>query len=851
MTTERWRRFAAAVAVACAIGWVLTACPAQAVSPGVNLAALGHDGHSDIYRIPAGVVSPGETVTVRFRTAADGADAVTLRLTDQAGGEQKLLPMQRIARAVSCYQALLARNRCDFWQVLVRPTALGVLSYRFIVRRGTGIAYYSDTPAQFGAMGAGSAADTPNGYRIHVVAPRFPVIPAMKDGVMYEIMPDRFANGDTANDIAETRRRYAYPAPANPTPAQKDAAADAEVQRRSWNQRPEGGCRDQVSPPAPCTERALGRDYFGGDLQGVAQKLPYLQRLGITLIYLTPVFASKSNHAYDVADFTHVDPAFGGDAGLATLLSQAHQHGIKIILDLPFDPTSSDSPYFDRYHHYPVIGACEDPRSPYRSWFTFRDLPPGSAGPCAGDRPGTFATYDGWGGTVDTLPLLRKKELGDPAEVFAPVADYFYRGRNSIAHRWLAFGVDGFRLDSMQDKSFPPAYWQQFRTVVKAAKPDAPLVGEGWQFADNLKLTSGDQADTSMGYRFRAAVLSLLGAVGDDKGFPGDGDPNVPVSQFVAAMRSIRQDYPDAAYRTFMNLLGSHDTARLRWMLAPGRYNSEDRESTARAAAAALSAEKVATTIQFTLPGMPSIYYGDEVGLTGSDDPDDRRTFPWTGAPRCSAGNDYCAGGDHDLLGFYSGLVALRKSRPVFRDGDAHYLLADDRAQTLAYAMRTPGDMAIVLVNRSATVRTVHVPTSAVVRDGVDFVPASGQAATAATTSAGALTATIPAMTAQVLLAGPGQQITPPPAPAHVRVTAATGGRIGISWDPVGGARSYQVWRSPLAGGGYQLAGTATTESFVDTLNRSGAPRHYIVKAVDAAGNAGVASEDAADVPVG
>lgn len=850
MTTERWRRFAVAVAAACAVGCAPISGPPPGGPPGIDLTALGHDAHSDVYRAPAGVVSPGGAVTVRFRTAVDGADTVTLRLTDQAGSEQRLLPMQRVARAVSCYQASLARSRCDFWQVIVRPTALGVLSYRFIVRRGKGTAYYGDNRAQFGGLGTGSGSDVQYGYRIHTVAPDFPVIPAMKDGVMYQIMPDRFANGDAANDIAITRPRYDYPAPANPTPAQRKDAAATQVRRRSWTERPEGGCRDRMHPPTPCTEHTPGRDYFGGDLQGVAQKLPYLQRLGVTLIYLTPVFASKSNHAYDVADFTHVDPAFGGDAGLATLLSQAHQHGIKIILDLPFDPTSSDSPYFDRYHHYPVIGACEDPRSPYRSWFTFRDLPPGTAGPCAGDRPGTFATYDGWGGKVDTLPLLRKKDLGDPAEVFAPVADYFYRGRNSIAHRWLTFGVDGFRLDSMQDTSFPPAYWQQFRTVVKAAKPDAPLVGEGWHFADNLKLTSGDQADTSMGYRFRAAVLSLLGAVGDDKGFPGDGDPNVPVSQFVAAMRSIRQDYPDAAYRTFMNLLGSHDTARLRWMLAPGRYNSEDRES-ARAVAAAFRAEKVAATIQFTMPGMPSIYYGDEVGVTGSDDPDDRRTFPWTGATGCSAGNDYCAGGDHDLLGFYSGLAALRKSRPVFRDGDVRYLLADDRAQTCAYAVRTPGDMAIVLVNRSATVRTVHVPTSPVVRDGVDFVPASGQAATAATTSAGALTATIPAMTAQVLLARPGQQITPPPAPAHVRVTAWPGGQIGISWDPVGSAGSYQIWRSPLAGGGYQLVGIATKESFVDNLNRSGAPRHYMVKAVDVAGNVGVGSDDATDVPVG
>jgi hypothetical protein len=322
----------------------------------------------------------------------------------------------------------------------------------------------------------------------------------------------------------------------------------------------------------------------------------------------------------------------------------------------------------------------------------------------------------------------------------------------------------------------------------------------------------------------------------------------VPVSQFVAAMRSIRQDYPDAAYRTFMNLLGSHDTARLRWILAPGRYNREDREFNAANVAAATRAEKVAATIQFTLPGMPSIYYGDEVGVTGSDDPDDRRTFPWSGVTGCAAGNDDCAGGDHDLLSFYSALITLRKSHPVFRDGDAHYLLADDQAQTLAYAIRTPDDVAIVLVNRSATARMVHVPTAAVVRDGVDFIPALGREAAAATTAAGQLTATIPAMTAQVLVATPSQQITPPPAPVQLRAAGQPDGKIGISWDAVGGAESYQIWRSPLTGGGYRLIGTATRTSFVDTPDRPGAEYHYIVKVIDRLGNVGAASADTAAI---
>jgi hypothetical protein len=172
--------------------------PDAGTTAGIEVAALGHEAHSDVYRIPAGVVSPGNTVTIRFRTATQGASTVTLHLTDQASGTQQFLAMRRVARAISCYQAALSRMRCDFWQIVLHPSALGVLSYRFIVRRGQHVAHYTDHPTQFGAMGIGSHADTSNDYRIHVVAPQFRVIPALKDGVMYQIMPDREGYSEAA-----------------------------------------------------------------------------------------------------------------------------------------------------------------------------------------------------------------------------------------------------------------------------------------------------------------------------------------------------------------------------------------------------------------------------------------------------------------------------------------------------------------------------------------------------------------------------------------------------------------------------------------------------------------------------
>lgn len=837
---------AAATALVLVASMLVASAPVVAATV-VDRVTLGHDGQSEVYRVPAGTVRPGEPVIVRFRTGADDVDAVTLRLTQQATAAQQLLPMRRVAHAISCYDSKLADRTCDFWETTVKAGAIGAYGYRFVVQRGQETVYYADKPAQFGELGVATDADVAQDYRIHVVKPDFPVVAAMKDGVMYQIMPDRFANGDSGNDISLTRPRYDYPAPPNATPQQIADAAAAKITHRDWDQKPEGACRDHVDEQ--CAEKTFGRDYYGGDLPGIAAKIPYLQQLGVTILYLTPIFASKSDHAYDVEDFTKIEPAFGGEAGLAQLLRLAHERDIKVILDIPFDPSSSDSVYFDRYHHYPNLGACEDPASPYRSWFTFTDLPAGEPGPCAGSKPGIFASYESWGGAFDALPLFRKRDPGDPAKVFAPVADYFYNGKDSIARRWLDFGADGFRLDSMQDESFPPAYWQQFRTVVKSAKPGAPLVAEGWHFADNMKLTSGDQADTPMGYRFRAAVLSLMGAIGDDKGFPGDGNPNVPVSQFPAAMRSIRQDYSDATYRTFMNLLDSHDTARIRWMLTPGKYNSADREANQANVTAGIAAEKVAATIQFTVPGMPSIYYGDEVGVTGSDDPDNRRTFPWNGTSSCSANNAYCAGGNHDLLAFYSKLISLRKRHPVLRDGDAHFLLADDKEQTLGYAMRGNKDVALVLVNRSTTARTMQVPLGDVVRDGVELVPAFGAGAQKTTSSDGQVVVTVPPMTAQVLVARPGQDLTPPVAPARVVSDGDLAGRVRLGWQPVSGARAYEVWRSPLAGGGYQRIATTTDPSYVDTPARSGVAYHYVVRTVDGAGNIGVRSAQTSVTP--
>src|SRR5215211_7622185 len=251
---------------------------------------------------------------------------------------------------------------------------------------------------------------------------------------------------------------------------------------------------------------------------------------------------------------------------------------------------SSDSPFFDRYHHSASVGACESASSTWRSWFVFNSTP----GPCADNQ-----NYEGWFG-FDTIPVIAKS---NPA-----VQSYFLTGPNSIAKFWLQRGAGGWRMDVSGDPSFPNGYWETFRTQVKATNPDALTISETWQKDTTLlRMLRGDRLDTTMNYRLRDAVIGLLapGAF-DSKGFADSGRILLP-SEFAARMESIREDYPDAAYYSLMNLLDSHDTERLRWTLTPGSETRADKELNDVNVAAGKLRQRLASLIQFTVPGAPTV----------------------------------------------------------------------------------------------------------------------------------------------------------------------------------------------------------------------------------------------------
>jgi glycosidase/chitodextrinase len=812
---------------------VLTVTAGHGPDNNVEWDGLAHDSRSDVYRTPGGAVPAGTPVTLRFRTFHEDVTAVSVRWYSLDAGGQQIAPMDVAAEGIGCYEAALETEVCDFWETTL-PASHGAdnLWYRFIVSDGTDTDYYADnTPALDGGIGSSTEDAVDQSWALMLHVPGFEAPAWASDAVIYQIFPDRFRNGRASND-----------------PHTGDIRYDDPVITLPWGTKPEGYCRNyadgatncpwrfDTTPPAdsPTKEQPRGRDYMGGDLRGVDQQLDYLATLGVNTIYFNPIFDAGSNHSYDTQDYTRIDPYFGTQRDWENLVKHADELGIRIVLDGVFNHLSSDSPIFDRYHHYPSAGACESVSSPYRDWFEFTPEPDGE---CAGPSgPGTM-TYAGWFG-FDSIPVIDKT---DP-----DVQAYFLTDDDSITRRWLDDGASGWRLDVSGDASFPSGYWETFRDVVDETDPDALTISETWQKDSTLlRMIRGDRLDTTMNYRLRDAVLGLMAPQSfDSKGFADSGYQISP-TQFADRVESIREDYPDAAYYSLMNLLDSHDTERLLWTLTPGAETTAGREQSAANVAAGKARQRIAALIQFTMPGAPTVFYGDEVGMTGDDDPDDRRTYPWPGK---GAGAQ-----DLALFAHYQSLADARSELPALTDGDIRLLLADDAAGTVAYGRTTDAQAAIVAINRSDAARTLTIPVAGYLPDGTTLAveaaantPASGSA----TVTGGQLVVTLPALSAAVLASG-AVDLAPPSAPAGLEVIGESANQVDLAWDAVAGAAGYDVYVSPLSGGGYAKANDApvTATSFTVTDLENARRYFFVVRALDAAGNASDPSNEVEGIP--
>ncbi|MBN1179604.1 MAG: glycoside hydrolase family 13 protein [Anaerolineae bacterium] len=393
--------------------------------------------------------------------------------------------------------------------------------------------------------------------------------------------------------------------------------------------------------------------FKGGDLLGVLERLDYLEALGIDAIYFNPIFQSAANHRYHTYDYLQVDPILGGNDAFDALLAAAHTRSIRIVIDGVFNHASRG---FFPFHHVMENGAS----SPYVDWFTFNSFPVN-----AYDADGS-PNYGAWWG----LPALPKLNTDNPQ-----VWNYLM----GVAEYWVRRGIDGWRLDVPLEIT-TPGFWEEFRRRVKAIDPETYILAEIWYEAGPW--LQGHHFDATMNYPFNRACLNFFGGSALDTSIkPGDFQLQpITGTAFADAIDQLLSLYAWDVTLAQFNLLSSHDMARFLTMVGGDRQRL-----------------KLATLFQMAFPGAPSIYYGDEVGMEGADDPDCRRAFPWDEARW-----------DHDLLDWFQRCTALRRAHPALRRGTLHRLHADE--STYAFARRLEGETLVAAFNVGDAPATLTLP---------------------------------------------------------------------------------------------------------------------------------------------
>lgn len=476
-------------------------------------------------------------------------------------------------------------------------------------------------------------------YRRHYETPDF-----LKGGVMYQIFPDRFCKSGKVHENVPTDR----------------------VIRDDWGGMP------YYKPDQ--NGHVWNNDYFGGDLDGIRSKLDYLHDLGVTCIYLNPIFESHENHRYNTADYSKVDPMLGTNDDFKALCDEAREKGISVILDGVFSHTGADSIYFNKFNRYPEPGAYNSTESPYYEWYNFW-----------GNKE-----YEAWWG-IDTLPNVKENN---------PSYTNYICGDGGILDYWISMGAAGYRLDVADE--LPDEFLDNLNKCVKKHGKEKIVIGEVWEDASNKesygvkrRYLLGDQLDSVMNYPFREAIINFI------KG--------MDVRQFRDWIMGILENYPKQTVDVLMNFVSTHDIER-----AINRFGGENcddkskdwmanRELTPQEYENGKKKLKAAMVLQFFLPGVPSIYYGDEAGLQGWKDPFNRRCFPW--------GNE-----DLELLNYTKQLAQIRKNSKAFVDGEMEFLILDSELLGFSRYRKETGESAIILLNRSEKTKRVHLDDPAFVK---------------------------------------------------------------------------------------------------------------------------------------
>lgn len=626
------------------------------MKPLLNKKALFSDGTAD-YVCPV-EPKPGDTVTIRFRCSKNNIDIIYI-ITDS---EKYVMEYEQ------------TRGSFDYYKIDI-VVGEETVAYYFEIILGNIRCFYHKK---------GVTSDL-QAYYSFKICPGFTTPEWAKGAVMYQILVDRFYNGDKSNDVEN--REYYY-------------IGDGVVKVEDWNKYP--------------AEVGI-REFYGGDLQGVMEKLDYIQGLGVEVIYFNPLFVSPSNHKYDIQDYDYIDPHYGviiNDGGEALsawdndnshasmyiqrvtnidnleasnelfirLVEEIHARGMKVILDGVFNHCGSFNKWLDRERIYEKQegyekGAFVDSGSPYRNFFKFN---------CEEWPYNT--KYDGWWGH-DTLPKLNYE---DSESLFQYIME--------IAKKWVAppFKADGWRLDVAADLGFSNEYnhifWKEFRKAVKGANPNAIILAE--HYGEPEPWLRGDEWDTVMNYDAFMEPITwfLTGMEKHSDEFRGDllGNQN----SFIESMEHHMSSFLTSSLQVSMNELSNHDHSRFlsRTNHKVGRIATLGSEAANEGVLKSVFREAV--VMQMTWPGAPTIYYGDEAGVCGFTDPDNRRTYPW--------GNE-----DHELIQFHKDIIKIHKEKMVISRGSLKHLYKE--RHLISYGRFNHEEQIVVIVNNNDEERNIKM----------------------------------------------------------------------------------------------------------------------------------------------
>jgi cyclomaltodextrinase len=580
-----------------------------------------HDTHDREYRSPFGAVPCLQKIVLRLGIKhSEQIETVVLRIWENNNKARDIeMKLEKIQEGI------------DFYRTEITVKEIGLYWYYFVIISKSRVHYYGNNNERLGGQGT-LREQVPPAFQITVYEKNFTVPTWFTESVMYQIFVDRFYNGHDQGKVENLKKGCLLHGRWDDTPCYLKEA-DGSIQR--WN-------------------------FFGGNLQGVIKKLPYLKELGVSVIYLNPVFEAPSNHKYDTADYKKIDPMFGDEETFKELCKEARKLNIRIMLDGVFSHTGSDSIYFNIEGNYPEVGAYQSKKSPYYSWYRFKKYPD---------------EYESWWG-IGTLPNVN--------ELDSSYLEFILHGEDSVVKHWMKKGAAGWRLDVADE--LPDQFIKEMRQVMKEVDPDSILLGEVWEdasnkisYGENRQYLWGQELDSVMNYPFRNILLNFILGYED-------------ASMLHRRLMSLYENYPRPHFYSAMNLISSHDVPRVLTLLgeAPTGHTLSERgrekyKLNPRQKRLGLTRLKLLVLFQMTFPGVPAIYYGDEVGMEGYSDPYNRGPYPWG----CE---------DMDLLTYYKKVIALRNNYTAFQKGDWVTLWA--KGDVYGFLRSYQEEVFIVVLNR-------------------------------------------------------------------------------------------------------------------------------------------------------